>query len=60
VDTSILWADTGDPGDMVLPLGGATGEALVKLSGSDYDTAWAVVASATDDDQNILAVQVFR
>ena len=60
VDTSILWADTGDPGDMVLPLGGSTGQALVKVSGSDYDTAWSTVSSPTDDDQNILAVQVFR
>ena len=60
VDTTILWADTSEPGDMVLPLGGSTGQALVKVSGSDYDTAWSTVSSPTDDDQNILAVQVFR
>lgn len=60
VDTTILWADTSEPGDMVLPLGGSTGQALVKVSGSDYDTTWSTVSSPTDDDQNILAVQVFR
>lgn len=60
VDTTILWADTGEPGDMVLPLGGSTGQALVKLSGSDYDTAWSTVAPPTDSDQNVLAIQVFR
>jgi hypothetical protein len=41
VDTSILWADTSEPGDMVIPVGGTTGQALVKVSGSDYDTDWS-------------------
>ena len=41
MDTTILWADTGDPGDMVIPVGGTVGQALVKVSGSDYDTDWA-------------------
>lgn len=40
VDTTILWADTSEPGDAVVPVGGAAGESLVKLSGSDYDTGW--------------------
>jgi hypothetical protein len=47
VDTTILWADTGEPGDMVIPAGGTTGQALVKVSGSDYDTDWATVAPFT-------------
>jgi hypothetical protein len=44
VDTTILWADTGEPGDMVIPVGGTTGQALVKVSGSDYDTDWATLS----------------
>jgi hypothetical protein len=47
VDTTILWADTSEPGDMVIPVGGTTGQALVKVSGSDYDTDWASVAPFT-------------
>jgi hypothetical protein len=36
-----IWADTSEQGDAVLPLGGAAGQSLVKVSGDDYDTAWA-------------------
>ena len=39
--TDVLWADTSEPGDAVLPLGGAAGQSLVKVSGADYDTEWA-------------------
>lgn len=39
--TNILWLDTDDPGDAVIPIGGATGQMLVKNSGSDYDIGWA-------------------
>jgi hypothetical protein len=42
-DTDVLWADTSEAGDAVVPTGGATGEALVKASGSDYDTEWAEI-----------------
>jgi len=38
--TDVLWADTSEPGDMAIPPGGATGEVLAKVSGSDYDTDW--------------------
>jgi hypothetical protein len=40
-NTNILWADTSEPGDEVIPPGGATGQVLVKVSGSDYDSGWA-------------------
>jgi hypothetical protein len=40
-DTDLLWADTSEPGDAVVPLGGLSGQSLVKASGSDYDTEWA-------------------
>ena len=39
-DTSLLWIDTTEAGDMVVPAGGTTGQYLAKASGSDYDTAW--------------------
>jgi hypothetical protein len=35
---TVLWADTSEEGDAVLPLGGAAGQSLVKVSGDDYDT----------------------
>jgi hypothetical protein len=38
---TVLWADTSEEGDAVLPLGGAVGQSLVKVSGDDYDTTWA-------------------
>jgi hypothetical protein len=38
---TVLWADTSEEGDAVLPLGGAAGQSLVKVSGDDYDTTWA-------------------
>lgn len=41
VNTAVLWADTSDPGDQVIPAGGTTGQALVKASNTDYDTTWA-------------------
>jgi hypothetical protein len=41
--TDVLWADTSEAGDAVVPTGGATGEALVKASGDDYDTEWAEI-----------------
>jgi hypothetical protein len=39
-NTAVLWVDTDDPGDAVIPVGGTTGQSLVKLSNSDYDTGW--------------------
>jgi hypothetical protein len=39
-DTTVLWADTSEAGDAVVPTGGTTGQSLVKASGSDYDTEW--------------------
>jgi hypothetical protein len=38
---TVLWADTSEQGDAVLPLGGSAGQSLVKVSGDDYDTTWA-------------------
>lgn len=55
-DTSILWADTSDPGDMVIPQGGTTGQSLTKLSNSNYNTGWL---STWEDDQTVLSSQVF-
>jgi hypothetical protein len=62
VDTTILWADTGEPGDMVIPAGGTVGQALVKVSGSDYDTDWATVSGGggtPDDDNSVIASRFF-
>lgn len=38
--TNVLWANTSDAGDMVVPSGGTTGQILVKNSNTDYDTTW--------------------
>jgi hypothetical protein len=37
---TVLWADTSEEGDAVLPLGGLKGAVLTKVSSSDYDAAW--------------------
>ena len=39
-DTDVLWADTSEEGDAVLPTGGSAGQVLVKDSGTDYDASW--------------------
>lgn len=40
-NTAVLWADTAAEQDLIgVPAGGATGEVLVKTSGTDYDTEW--------------------
>ena len=43
-NTSILWIDECDPGDMVIPPGGSTGEVLAKQSNADYDSGWVALA----------------
>jgi hypothetical protein len=40
VITDVLWADESEPGDAIIPVGGLTGQALVKVSGDDYDADW--------------------
>lgn len=40
-DTDVLWADTSEVGDAVVPVGGTTGQSLVKASDADYDSEWA-------------------
>jgi len=50
-----LWADTSEVGDAVVPVGGTTGQSLVKASDGDYDSEWAtldipaVPAGSADD-----------
>jgi hypothetical protein len=43
VDTDILWADTTEPGDQVIPPGGGTGDVLAKVSSNDYDSGWVTL-----------------
>jgi hypothetical protein len=38
--TEILWCDTSEAGDAVLPVGGQTGQVLKKASNNDYDATW--------------------
>lgn len=45
IATDILWADTSEEGAMVIPTGGLTGQVLVKISNSDYDSDWASVTT---------------
>jgi hypothetical protein len=41
--TDVLWADTSEVGDAVVPVGGTTGQSLVKASDADYDSEWATL-----------------
>jgi hypothetical protein len=45
-DTGLLWADTTIAASLGVPVGGATGNYLVKSSNNDYDTAWSSQATA--------------
>ena len=44
--TNVLWLDTDEPGDAVIPIGGTTGQVLVKNSTSDYDASWGQATPA--------------
>ena len=44
-NTGVLWFDTDDPGEAVIPFGGTTGQILSKIDGSDYNTQWTTPAS---------------
>lgn len=46
-DTTVLWADTSDPGDNVIPPGGTAGQALLKVDGTNYNTTWGNIPSET-------------
>jgi hypothetical protein len=48
-NTNILWADTSEPGDEVIPPGGGTGDVLAKVSGSDYDSGWVTRSALAGD-----------
>ena len=39
-NTTILWADTTDPGNEAIPPGGSAGQILTKTSSANYDTGW--------------------
>ena len=41
--TGILWCDTNEVGDAVVPAGGTTGQVLSKVSSADYDTTWSSI-----------------
>ena len=56
-DTDVLWYDTTETGDAAVPLGGLTGQALIKASDSDYDLEWGSVNF--DNSNNIIGNQVF-
>jgi hypothetical protein len=55
--TNVLWVDTDDPGDAVVPTGGLTGQSLVKVSSADYDTAWAT--ANTDELTTMVIMQAY-
>jgi hypothetical protein len=41
-NTDVLWLDTDDTAEpLVIPAGGAAGQALIKATGNDYDTVWS-------------------
>lgn len=45
-DTSVLWLDTSDDGEGILPPGGTINQILVKASGIDSDAEWRTDAVA--------------
>lgn len=44
--TDIIWADTSESGDMIIPSGGLAGEVLTKVSNTSYDISWSPVTSS--------------
>ena len=42
-DLDVLWIDTSEDGDAVLPLAGTTGQVLSKVDGADYNTEWTTL-----------------
>ena len=42
-NTELLWADTSEEGEPVLPVGGETGQYLIKSSNGDFDTEWSTL-----------------
>lgn len=59
IDTLAALPEAGQAANGVAS-GGTTGQVLVKVDETNYNTQWVNQSgSATDDDQNILANQVF-
>jgi hypothetical protein len=58
-DQDVLWADTSEVGDAVLPLGGVAGQSLVKVSGDDYDTDIVVLTQAEYDALTPVATTLY-
>jgi hypothetical protein len=56
VDTTILWADTTEPGDQVIPPGGGTGDVLAKVSSNDYDSGWVTLGLDDLSDVDLTGV----
>lgn len=52
--TNILWFDTDDTGEPVIPQGGITGQVLTKASNTDYDTQWSTVDTQSSDLMNVM------
>ena len=52
--TNILWFDTDDTGEPVIPQGGLTGQVLTKASNTDYDTQWSTVDTQSSDLMNVM------
>jgi hypothetical protein len=44
----------------VLPAGGATGQALVKVSGTDYDCGWATLLKASNNLSDLVSASTAR
>lgn len=45
IETDVIWLDSDDPADAVaVPAGGLAGQSLVKIDGTDYNTAWTTLS----------------
>lgn len=59
-NTDVLWYDTTESGDAVVPVGGVTNQLLAKNSDIDYDLKWTTIPTIDfSDGNNIIGVQVF-
>ena len=57
-DTDVLWVDTSEAGNAVLPLAGTTGQVLSKVDGADYNTEWTPLNVAAISDLTATATEL--
>jgi hypothetical protein len=56
-ETDVIWADTSEVGDAVVPTGGTAGQVLAKASGDEYDTEWVDRVASEDVSEIVVLTQ---